>query len=163
MVFGAGDSYLNLERSVQYFIRQEMEVNDSTLQGKISYDEVDFDTSGKDVWVVTSLLDVGVTVTADIRLQFTIAQRREKRDPWGAKMKQAADFIRKKMNVNDIPFYDFGEGVEGQSPSPVYLEGEPLVIAVRHEGPDGRFPDIIEGIRSMFLTYGIHCWRNTVI
>jgi len=163
MAFGAAERYLNLERSVQHFVRQKMEVEDSTLSGAISYDDVDFNTSGKDTWVVVHLLDVGVTVTADVRLQFTIAQRREKRDPWGAKMKQTADFIRQKMNVNDIPFYDFGEGVEGQSPSPVYLQGESLVIAVRHEGPDGRFPDTIEGLRSMFLTYGLHIWRDEIV
>lgn len=156
------DTWLNLERTLFYWVYQKLEIDDTRLKGKISYDDSEFDASGKDRWVTIQILDVGVGVGADPQVQFTISQRKEG-DPFGARMKQAADLVRAAMNINAIPMQDFGTELEGGSPNQIYLDGNPLEMAVRHTGPNGRLPEAIPGVLSSILTYTLHLWRNTIV
>lgn len=128
---------------------------------RIDYDDNEFDSEGKTVWISISALPAQGTNTYIAQYQIACLSR-EPNDRYNDLVKQLADLVLSSLNVSGYPVYDFREGAAAVRLVSCGMTGTPLYFAPRCRIRGQAFYQSTE-VTMLPLTFNLYLYREAVI
>jgi len=149
MVMGPSNYPFNLERSMNKFLYDEVGPTH-----KVYFSERTPEDPSEEQWIEMNWLDDGHGWGEPTILQLD-CRSKIATDKMRRKLKEMRDFVIEKMNVDEVPLYDF---TDPKNPVPCDISVCPRWRGGRW-GPNER----TDNIAVYFLTYHLYVWRPDIL